>query len=80
MFEELHNLLQSWTAQVGCGGECVGVSQWLSGLRIVCCHCCGSGYSCGTVVQVQSLARELSHAAGTAKKKKKHVFRKKKGS
>ena len=26
----------------------MGVLWWLSGLRIQRCHCCGSGYSCGT--------------------------------
>ena len=25
-----------------------GVPLWLSGLRIWCCHCCGSGYCSGT--------------------------------
>ena len=24
-----------------------GVSMWLSGLRIQCCHCCGLSYCCG---------------------------------
>ena len=26
----------------------VGVLWWLSGLKIQRCHCCGSGYLCGT--------------------------------
>ena len=25
-----------------------GVPWWLSWFQIGCCHCCGSGYSCGT--------------------------------
>ena len=39
------------------------VVQWV---RIWCCLCCGSGYSCGV-----GLIQELSYAMGVAKKKKK---------
>ena len=48
--------------------EHLGVPWWLSGLRTWGCHCCGSVH-CGA--QAQSLDRELSHAAGVAKKEKK---------
>ena len=42
----------------------LGVPLWFSELRIWSCHCCGSGYSCGS----GALALELSHAAGAARK------------
>ena len=28
----------------------MGVPWWLSGVRILCCHCCGSGYCHGVVL------------------------------
>ena len=39
--------------------------SWLSRLRIQHCHCCGLGYWCGVGL---SLAQELPHAVGMAKK------------
>ena len=41
-----------------------------SGLRIRCCCNCGMA-QVAPVVRVQSLAQELPHASGVAKKKKK---------
>ena len=49
----------------------LGVLLWHSELRIQCCHCIGSGHCCG--VQVQSLAQELLHAPGVAKKDFKKI-------
>ena len=46
----------------------LGVPWWLSGLRIWCCYCCGSGCCCGRD-SIPGLG-ELPHVRGTAKKKK----------
>ena len=45
------------------------VLWWLTRLRLLCSHPCGSGCCC--VEQVPSLAQELPHTAWVAKKKKK---------
>ena len=46
-----------------------------NGFRIWCCHCSGLG---AVVAQVQSLAWELPHAAGTAKQNKTKTERERK--
>ena len=43
------------------------VPSWLNGLRIQCCHCCGSSYSCGTG-SIPGLGASACH--GLSKKKK----------
>ena len=48
--------------------EIQGVPVWLSGLRIWCCHSCGSGCCYGLV---SICSPETSTCYGTAKKKKK---------
>ena len=44
------------------------VPWWLSGLRMQCCHCCGSGYCCG-VGSIPGLG--ISACSGWGQKKKK---------
>ena len=50
-----------------------GVFLWSSGLRIWCCHCKALGIITA-VVRVWSLAQEILHAVGTAKKEKKKLY------
>ena len=49
--------------------------MWCRRLRIWHCHCCGW---ITAVVRVQSLAQEIPHAVGLAKKREKKVKKKKK--
>ena len=44
------------------------MAQWVSGLRMWRCHCCGSVTA---MAQVRPLAQELPHSTGMVKKKKK---------
>ena len=62
----------TWVSRAtGIRRSLLGVPLWLSRLRIQHCHC--SGWI-AAVAWVQSLAQELLHATGVAKKKKKKIL------
>ena len=51
----------------------VGVPWWLSRLRIRSCHCCGSGYSCGSVPGLGTSTLGTAQNQKTNKQKPREV-------
>ena len=51
----------------------IGVSLWPSGLSVLHCYCCGSGYSWGTV-SILGLGTSAWCFRGLKKRKKKKVY------